>query len=337
MNVRGGIRSLYRAVRRRPKPHAVVLMYHRVAVCDIDPWNLCVSPQRFAGQLEALKRSYCIVPLRELTRTAARQGAVAMTFDDGYADNLHGAVPLLVQHEAPASFFLTSGALGMVREFWWDELERLLLRKAALPPALEVNVGGSRRLFEPGRAAEPAQDLKGEIRANPPWKAGPKTRLGFFFALWQALRALDDRDRRAALDEIGLQVTGDAGTRASHRALTNDEARRLAGSPGMDVGAHSVTHASLPSLKPAAQSDEIRQSKQHLEKLLGRPVTGFAYPFGDYSSETAELVRTSGFEFACTTDAGGITRESDRFRLPRLAVQDCDGPELVRRIEGILG
>lgn len=337
MNVGRAIRSLYRAVRRRPKPHAVVLMYHRVAECDIDPWNLCVSPQRFAGQLEALKRSYSIVPLRELTRTVARQGAIAITFDDGYADNLHGAVPLLVQHAAPACFFLTSGALGMAREFWWDELERLLLRKAGLPSALEVSVGGSRRLFKPGRAAEPAQDLQGEIRANPPWKAGPKTRLGFFYAVWQALRALDDPARRVALDEISLQLTEDAGTRASHRALTNDEARHLAGCPGMEIGAHSVTHATLPSLKPAAQSEEIRHSKQHLEKLLGRPITGFAYPFGDYNSETAELVRTAGFEFACTTDAGGITRESDRFRLPRLGVEDCDGPALVRRIEGILG
>ena len=49
---------------RRPKPHAVVLMYHRVAECEIDPWNLCVSPQRFAEHLEALKRSYSIVAMR---------------------------------------------------------------------------------------------------------------------------------------------------------------------------------------------------------------------------------------------------------------------------------
>jgi peptidoglycan/xylan/chitin deacetylase (PgdA/CDA1 family) len=337
MNVRGALRSLYRTVRPGPKPHAVVLMYHRVAVCDIDPWNLCVSPQRFAEHLEALKRSYRIVPLRELTGTDAPRSAVAITFDDGYADNLHEAAPLLEHHEAPACFFLTSGALGMAREFWWDELERLLLRKATLPSTIKISVGGSARVFELGRAAEPANDLRGEIRANPPWKAGPKTRLGFYYAVWQALRALDEHARRIALDEIALQVAEDAGTRFSHRTLTSDEARHLAGCPGMDIGAHSVTHASLPSLKPEAQSLEIRQSKEHLEKLLGRPITAFAYPFGDYGAETAELVRTAGFEFACTTEAGGITRNSDRFRLPRLGVEDCDGPQLLRRISSILG
>jgi peptidoglycan/xylan/chitin deacetylase (PgdA/CDA1 family) len=119
--------------------------------------------------------------------------------------------------------------------------------------------------------------------------------------------------------------------------LTADEARRLASSRGIEIGAHSVTHAVLPSLAPAAQSQEIGRSKEHLEKLLNRPITGFAYPFGDYSSETAELVRTAGFEFACTTEPDGIRRNSDRFRLPRLGVEDSDGPQLLRRVESILG
>ena len=337
MNVRGAIRSLYRAVRRRPKPHAVVLMYHRVAACEVDPWNLCVSPQRFAEHLEALKGSYAIVSMRELAGTASPQNAVAITFDDGYADNLLQAAPLLEHYEAPACFFLTSGALGMAHEFWWDELERLLLRKAALPSAIKIRIGESLRMFEPGRAAEPATDLRGEIRANPPWKAGANTRLGFYYAVWQTMRTLDEQGRRTALDDIAKQLAEDTAARDSHRTLTADEARRLAGCRGIEIGAHSVTHAVLPSLAPAAQSQEIRQSKEHLEELLNRPVAGFAYPFGDYSSETAELVRAEGFEFACTTEPDGISRDSDRFRLPRLGVEDCEGPQLLRRVESILG
>ena len=337
MNIRGAIRSLYRAVRRRPKPHAVVLMYHRVAACEVDPWNLCVSPQRFEEHLKALRGSYTIVSLRELAGTASPRNAVAITFDDGYADNLLEAAPLLEHYAAPACFFLTSGALGMSREFWWDELERLLLRNAALPSTLKVRIGDSWRMFEPGRAAEPAKDMRREIRANPPWKAGADTRLGFYYAVWQSLRTLDEPGRRTALDQIAKQLAEDAGTRASHRTLTADEALRLARCRGIEIGAHSVTHAVLPSLAPAAQSQEIRQSKEHLEKLLDQPVTGFAYPFGDYSLETAGLVRTAGFEFACTTEADGISRSSDRFRLPRLGVEDCDGPQLLRRVESILG
>jgi len=336
MNIGRAVRSLFLAARPQTKSHAVVLMYHRVAECDIDPWSLCVSPQQFADQIAALKREFPILPLNELIRSDARRNAVAITFDDGYADNLHAAAPVLAHHGAPACFFLTSGALDMAHEFWWDELERLLLRDATLPSTIAISVG-SRRQFDPGRAAEPATDLRGQIRANPPWNAGPNTRLGFFYLVWRALRELDEQARRTALDEIAAQLEGDSGTRASHRTLTSDEAKRLAAVPGIEVGAHSVTHAVLPSLKPDAQSREIGGAKGHLEKLLGRPMTGFAYPFGEYGAETADLVRAAGFELACTTESGGITGKTDRFRLPRLGVEECDGQQLVRRVNELLG
>jgi peptidoglycan/xylan/chitin deacetylase (PgdA/CDA1 family) len=311
-------------------------MYHRVAECDLDPWNLCVSPQRFGEQLEALKREFRVLPLQELARANADEKAVAITFDDGYADNLHAAAPVLEQHGAPACFFLTSGALDMAHEFWWDELERLLLRESALPYRIEVSVG-SRRVFEPGRAAGPAEDLRRQIRANPPWKADRNSRLGFFYTVWQAMRVLSEQDRRAALVEMAAQLTDDAGTRASYRSMTGGEALRLANIAGMQIGAHSVTHAVLPSLTPEAQSAEIRDSKRQLERLLGRPVTGFAYPFGDYDPVTTGLVRAAGFEWACTTETGGVNRRTDPFRMPRLAVEDSGGRELVRRINDLLG
>ena len=335
MRVGDAVRSLYRAV-RRTEPHAVVLMYHRVIECAIDPWNLCVSPQQFADQVTALKHEYCVLPLQELVRSHTRRKAVAITFDDGYADNLHAAAPVLEHHQAPACFFLTSGALDMAHEFWWDELERLLLNEAALPSTITVSVG-NRRQFEPGRAAAPAKDLRGQLRANPPWKAGADTRLGFFYSVWQALRALDEHARRTALEEFALQLAADSEARASHRTLTSMEARQLAAIAGVEIGAHSVTHAMLPTLKPEAQSREIGGAKQALERLLGRAITVFAYPFGDYNAETADLVRAAGFGLACTTERGGITRETNNFRLPRLAVEHWDGQQLIRQIDDILG
>ena len=336
MSVRNALRSLYQAVRPRPRSHGAVLMYHRVAESDLDPWHLCVSPQRFGEQLEVLKREFRVLPLPELARADADGKAVAITFDDGYADNLHAAAPVLEQHGAPACFFLTSGALDVAHEFWWDELERLLLREGALPSRIEVSFG-SQRVFEPGRAAAPAKDLPRQIRANPPWKADRNSRLGFFYTVWQAMRVLNEQDRRGALSELAAQLKGDAGTRASRRSMTGDEALQLADIAGMQIGAHSVTHAALPSLPAEAQSTEIRDSKRQLEKLLGRPVTGFAYPFGDYGPVTIGLVREAGFEWACTTETGGINRRTDPFRIPRLAVEDCDGVELARRVNDVLG
>ena len=53
-----------------------------------------------------------------------------VTFDDGYADNLWNAKPLLERYDVPAAVFVTTGYAGQDREFWWDELETLLLERA---------------------------------------------------------------------------------------------------------------------------------------------------------------------------------------------------------------
>ena len=112
-------------------------MYHRVADPPLDPWGLCVAPDRFRDQLVALKAHRVVISLDELV-DALEAGAVppratALTFDDGYSDNASTAKPLLEELGVPATMFLTTGSLGKDRPFWWDELATLVLagRRAA--------------------------------------------------------------------------------------------------------------------------------------------------------------------------------------------------------------
>src|SRR5690348_5921529 len=88
-----------RAVMRQASPHAIILMYHRIADPLSDPQLLCVSPAHFAEHLAVIQERFEIVPLRELAARAQSgksvRGTAAITFDDGYADNLHHAKPLL--------------------------------------------------------------------------------------------------------------------------------------------------------------------------------------------------------------------------------------------------
>ncbi len=102
-----------RRVRNHLMPGGLILLYHRVAEVVSDPWSLCVSPRHFAEHLEVLQKLGFVVRLGHLNQTLQdgnrphRQ--IVITFDDGYADNLYNAKPLLERYEIPATIFLTTG------------------------------------------------------------------------------------------------------------------------------------------------------------------------------------------------------------------------------------
>jgi peptidoglycan/xylan/chitin deacetylase (PgdA/CDA1 family) len=106
---------------------AAILMYHRVAEVARDPFELCTPPEAFRAQLAHVASRYAPMALDELARAAGEGAlpdrAVAVTLDDGYLDNLTTASPILLEHEIPATFFVTSHETS---EYWWDALARSL-------------------------------------------------------------------------------------------------------------------------------------------------------------------------------------------------------------------
>ena len=135
------------------KAEAAILMYHRIGDPGCDPWGLAVRPERFAEHLNVLRRNARPIGLRRLAKELGegtlKPGAVAVTFDDGYANNLYEAKPLLERHEVPATVFVTSGMVGREREFWWDELEAILLASRELPQTLRLEIEGQTHEWGP--------------------------------------------------------------------------------------------------------------------------------------------------------------------------------------------
>jgi peptidoglycan/xylan/chitin deacetylase (PgdA/CDA1 family) len=133
---------MWRLARRRP----LVLLYHRVADLELDPWGLAVRPVEFARHVRLLSRLFTIVPLASLVpgreAAAGSSGRLAITFDDGYRDNADTAWPVLQQYGLPATFFISCSTLDSGRELWWDTLERLLLWPGTLPARLTVMSAG---------------------------------------------------------------------------------------------------------------------------------------------------------------------------------------------------
>jgi glycosyltransferase involved in cell wall biosynthesis/peptidoglycan/xylan/chitin deacetylase (PgdA/CDA1 family)/SAM-dependent methyltransferase len=119
-----------RAHRTGADAKAAILLYHRIDRSARDRWGLCVSPENFAAQLERLAHRFRPLPLQALagsvTDGRVRQGSIALTFDDGYRDNLTQALGLLKGRGIPATFFLSGDGAAAGETFWWEQLDASL-------------------------------------------------------------------------------------------------------------------------------------------------------------------------------------------------------------------
>lgn len=336
----GRLRKTVNRLRGRWASATLVLMYHRVAELCSDPFLLAVTPKHFAEHMEVLGKLARPVRLQQAAR-GLREGVlprrgVVVTFDDGYADNLLQAKPILERFDVPATVFVTSGFVGGDQEFWWDELDRLLLQPGDLPRTLRIAVNGAAVEADLGDGARLSPEAYGrECRWHVLMTEDPGPRQRLCRSLADAIRPLHQVERRRVLGELaqwaGVGVKG----RASHRTLTADELIRLAEGRLVEVGAHTVTHPLLAARDLADQHGEILTSKASLETLLDIPVESFAYPFGglaDYTPETAAAVRDAGFTCACSNYGGLIRPGADPFQLPRRMVLDWDGDEFARHV-----
>jgi len=315
---------------------ALILMYHRVSAAQSDPWSLCVSVPRFAEQLAILQKQARLLRLQQLTKVLQEgttpSRSVVVTFDDGYADNLHNAKPLLEQYEIPATVFITTGPLDRAGAFWWDELERVLLQPGTLPAVLSLRIDADAHQWELGDSAHYDEAAFQDHRGWRAWQPAPTLRHSVYLAVWQMLRPLPEGQRRTVLDELLSWAGAGLAGGPLPGTLSSREVVALAQGELVEIGAHTVTHPMLAALPADSQREEIYRSKVSLEGILGYPVTSFSYPYGSRDDETVSLVREAGFACACSTRPGAVGHEADPLQLPRFQVEDWTGDEFATRL-----
>jgi len=318
----------------------LILLYHRIAEVFPDPFSLCVTPEHFAQHLQILRRQAFPISLRDLAaswgRSEAPRRAVAVTFDDGYADNLSVAKPLLEQFDMPATFFVATGYVDGVREFWWDLLERILLQPGTLPERLRLTIDGGAQEWFLGAGLGYSEESFARWRT---WTVAhgedPTPRHTLYRSLWQSLLPLNAAARQAVVESLRAWAGAHDQGRPSHRTLTTQELIELAAGTLVEVGGHTVSHPLLAGLPIDDQRAEIEGCKRWLEDRLDRQVWTFAYPFGGrsaYTPATMRLVRDAGFACACAAAPGTGGREA-LWELPRVVCGDWDGDEFARRVE----
>jgi peptidoglycan/xylan/chitin deacetylase (PgdA/CDA1 family) len=295
---------------------AASLMYHRVASVTQDVNNLAISPDNFRAHIEYLRQTRRPMLLSELgdalIANEAPDDAIALTFDDGYLDNLTIASPVLSEFECPATFFLTTERLEKRDAFWWDVLEQALLC-TNLPGHLTLRISGQLQDF---RTADPDERRRSHDE------------------LWPILRSASPPAR----DELLMQLREAAGLDGQpvghQRAMNAVEIQQLTSLPCMEIGAHTVHHLSLPELSGECLAREISESRTDLERLLKRPVVLFAYPYGDVSGEAVEAVRAAGFRLAVTCEPRPLRRNEAPLLLPRLEAPHGSKEEFAEWLDG---
>ncbi len=287
----------------------MVFPYHRV-LQSADPMSPeSPTAERFERYLQRITR-YCTPLLlseavERLKTNSLPARAVALTFDDGYANNLEVAAPLLKKHGVPATVFVAVDA--MQRGIMWNDL----LIEAARGATGELNASA----LGLGRI-----DLATADR-----KALSKELIG-------TAQYLPTEERLEKCE----QLFADTGLGEPPRLMLEPERLEQFAQYGIEVGAHTVNHPILKNLDATTARAEIAGSADWIEQQIGERPTLFAYPNGkrgfDYDAREVELVRDLGFQAAVAADWGCATPTSPLFELPRFKPWEDSDVGFARRL-----
>lgn len=274
-----------------------ILIYHQVQA-ETDPlFPGEATVASFDRQMAQVKRIFNVLPLSEavarLKTGSLPARAACVTFDDGYANNLTLATPILQKHGLTATFFIATAYLNGGRMFNDTVIEAIRRADAEHIDLRALNLG--------------EHDI-----------ATPEAKAKAIGHILPIVKYLPLEQREDTVAELAQRVT--------RQSLPNDlmmttEQLKALHAAGMEIGGHTHRHPIISRLDDAATRAEITAGKEWLEARLGNKLRVFAYPNGrpidDYRPEQARIVENLGFEGAVSTQYGVSTRATDPWQLRR--------------------
>jgi peptidoglycan/xylan/chitin deacetylase (PgdA/CDA1 family) len=257
-----------------------------------------------------LKGRYDVVTVGdgvEKLSNGASKSLVAISMDDGYADNRTHLLPLLQKVGVPATIYLESLPLDQRVPNWSHKFFAILEH---MEPTDFVH-----------RFTEVSKDTRSNILMNQLVPHGDATSYHVKRMLKYEVPAAE---RSRAIDVLYAEVGGDARALTNRLYMTWDDARALRDA-GIELGGHTVHHEILSRLDATGCRAEVEGSKRALERELGGTPKSFAYPFGrrwDWNDDTARIVKESGWRSATSTHAGTNKRGDDPYRLKRIMIDE---------------
>jgi peptidoglycan/xylan/chitin deacetylase (PgdA/CDA1 family) len=267
----------------RQRHTLTVLAWHNIESTWCFPARPGAGTRGFWKQLRLLRRLTTVVPLHWALERM-QQGrplpprALALTFDDGYRDNLTIAGPMLSQLRLPATCFLVPGILSGTTTPWWEKL------------AWTLQSTQKDRISWRGKSLQ---------------LLSPAARHSAFQYISRDLKTINLAGRSLQVEALVEALTPTGSYRTDSHFLGWEEARKLSGH--MALGSHSMYHAILSREDDASQLADLSESRRQLADHLGIDAKVVAYPNGkkcDFNAATIAAAKAAGFQYAITTEPG---------------------------------
>ncbi|MBB1125374.1 polysaccharide deacetylase family protein [Thiospirillum jenense] len=274
-----------------------VLIYHRVIPEPDALLPDVVDAATFTQQVLALHTCFNVLPLAEaierLIKHALPERAVCLTFDDGYADNLTVAAPILVKYGLPATCFIATDYLEGGRMFN-DTVIEAVRRAAPITVSLDSLGLGQYDLSSAAKKLAAIDHLIAQVKYLPA------------------------AQRLERINQLTAVLTNEP--LPTDLMLTGGQVQQLA-AMGIEIGAHTASHPILTQLSLTEVRDDITRGRARLESLLNSQIKLFAYPNGkpntDYTADHIQLIQDLGFIGAVSTAWGCAHSTTDHYQLPR--------------------
>lgn len=275
-------------------------MYHRVtdeAEQNWGPWQYAVTPATFESHVARVASRYNVVSIDDILafvngdRGTLPDSAAVLTFDDGYADTVTEALPVLERHAVPATVYVSTALLGSTEGPFVFQLAKALNET------------------DPTVAAVP--DIGSDLPETLP--EDPR----------QAYEILRRPAKWAPVDTRNhiVETVAKDGSVPATPMLTEREVQSLATHDLVTVGAHAHEHVPLTSLSSVAMRENIKKSASCLADILGRRPVHFSYPYGSSNEQVRIAVSEAGFETSVTTTPRIVHASKlpdQRYSIPRL-------------------
>lgn len=296
------VTGLSRALALRYRGRGIIFALHSVIAGDAfypDDLMLRCPASKLEWILRRLRQLQLdLVTLDEVVARLEAPSArpfAALTLDDGYADNLTQALPVMEKFGAPFTVFVTTGMINREIDAWWFGVAELVRRRDHID------------LPKLGRfdCADPAAKRRA------------------YAAITDAIHADFDvlPGVREAIAHAGIKIP----VLVDREALTEQQLRTLAQHPLVTIGGHTTTHLNLKRASAATARAEMADNRKFLQNITGQPIDHNAYPFGHSGAcgeREAEISCALGFRTAVTTRAGTIFPEhrNHLHALPRVCL-----------------